>query len=460
MRKRSNPAPGDGGARGLAIVGVAAVVIIVGGVVGVATDWTFGIGGGGDGSGGTGATTCDHDATGRYASVRTTKGTFVLELLEGKAPRTVANFQSYARSGFFDGTIFHRVSPDFVVQGGGFLPDGEDKANERAPIPLEAGESNVARTVAMARTNAPDSATSEFFVNMKDNSASLDPKPGSPGYAVFAEVVDGWSVVEKIANAPTKANPILQGDGETYPTTPIVMKCVELMPAYGDERTGFDFYAFDDDYDVAPGGLVSFPVVVRNTGNVPLAINLTADFGGWTGALETGHVNVNVAADGGDVNLVGMQAPANATGEHTVTVTATPDQGEPKTLEFAIVVNPDIGGTRAGEEENNLVQVRYLGIYDDGRIFDTNIAAVWENDDLPRALAPGSGPHTAPFKAYLGTGESSVSGYGTVIVGFREAIVGLAEGETAGSRLPPEKAYQDGKVRLFMMSVLSIDGTG
>jgi peptidyl-prolyl cis-trans isomerase A (cyclophilin A) len=136
----------------------------------------------------------------------TTRGDIVLELDAQKAPKTVANFMAYVNAGHYDGVIFHRVIPTFMVQTGGYKADLSEKP-VRAPITLESrsGLSNVRGSIAMARTGIPDSATSQFFVNVADN-LFLD-QPNSRdgnGYAVFGKVVEGMDVVDKIKAVPTQ----------------------------------------------------------------------------------------------------------------------------------------------------------------------------------------------------------------------------------------------------------------
>ena len=139
------------------------------------------------------------------ATVRfeTTHGNFTVELLEKEAPVTVENFLTYVDDGFFDGTIFHRVIPGFVIQGGGLTPDFAQKKT-RAPIKNEAanGVKNLRGSLSMARTDDPHSATSQFFVNLTDNDF-LDQGRGNPGYAVFARVTEGLDVVDAIAKVKT-----------------------------------------------------------------------------------------------------------------------------------------------------------------------------------------------------------------------------------------------------------------
>jgi peptidyl-prolyl cis-trans isomerase A (cyclophilin A) len=133
----------------------------------------------------------------------TTLGEFTVELFEKEAPVTAANFLKYIDDGFFDGTIFHRVIPGFVIQGGGFTEDMSQKRTHPA-IKNEAdnGVKNHRGTLSMARTNDINSATSQFFVNLKDNDA-LDHKRGNFGYAVFGKVTKGMEVIDKIAAVET-----------------------------------------------------------------------------------------------------------------------------------------------------------------------------------------------------------------------------------------------------------------
>jgi cyclophilin family peptidyl-prolyl cis-trans isomerase len=135
--------------------------------------------------------------------IETNLGDFTLELDADKAPLSVENFLSYVDDGFFDGLIFHRVIPGFMIQGGGFAPDMSQKKN-KAPIKNEAtnGLKNLRGTVAMARTNDIHSATSQFFINLTDNSF-LDNAPGNHGYAVFGKVVDGLDTIDRIAKERT-----------------------------------------------------------------------------------------------------------------------------------------------------------------------------------------------------------------------------------------------------------------
>jgi len=138
--------------------------------------------------------------------IKTSKGDITARLDDAKAPETVRNFLAYAKEGFYDGTIFHRVIEGFMIQGGGFTADMRQK-NTKPPIKNEAanGLDNLAGTLAMARTSAVDSATSQFFINLDDNDF-LDHKDNSPsgfGYAVFGSVCGGMDVVKAIGSVPT-----------------------------------------------------------------------------------------------------------------------------------------------------------------------------------------------------------------------------------------------------------------
>ncbi len=136
--------------------------------------------------------------------LKTSLGDIVLELNPAKAPKTVANFLQYVRDKHYDGTVFHRVIDGFMIQGGGMDAEMREKST-RAPIPLEAanGLRNDRGTIAMARTGDPNSATSQFFINVVDNDMLNAPKPDGHGYAVFGRVVQGMDVVDKIRAVPT-----------------------------------------------------------------------------------------------------------------------------------------------------------------------------------------------------------------------------------------------------------------
>ena len=149
----------------------------------------------------------------------TTHGDITIELFEDDAPITVENFLAYVDDGFFDGTIFHRVIPNFMVQGGG-LTAGLEQKPTRSPIKNEAdnGRSNKRGTLAMARTQVVDSATAQFFINLSDNTF-LDHGARDFGYAVFGQVTDGMDVVDAIAQVPTGN----RGGHQNVPLEPITI---------------------------------------------------------------------------------------------------------------------------------------------------------------------------------------------------------------------------------------------
>ncbi len=192
--------------------------------------------------------------------IKTSMGVITAELYGDKAPKTVANFVQYVKAGFFNGTVFHRVIPDFMIQGGGFTPDMKQK-EPRPPIQHEGrealakGAKNDVGTLAMARTNDPHSATAQFFINVKDNdflNPTLIP-PGDPvprfeyqgrvyentpranlvnapqlwGYTVFGKITKGMDIVEKIKQVPTAT----VGGHQNVPVTPVVIESVKLVDA-------------------------------------------------------------------------------------------------------------------------------------------------------------------------------------------------------------------------------------
>lgn len=160
--------------------------------------------------------------------MQTNKGTIVLELDAEKAPETTANFVEYAKSGFYDGTIFHRVIPNFMIQGGGFEPGMKQKST-RAPIKNEAdnGLKNDVGAIAMARTSDPNSATSQFFINTKNNGFLNHTAPTAQGwgYCVFGKVVEGLEVVQDIEKVSTGA----RGGHQDVPKEDVIIEKVTMV---------------------------------------------------------------------------------------------------------------------------------------------------------------------------------------------------------------------------------------
>jgi cyclophilin family peptidyl-prolyl cis-trans isomerase len=157
--------------------------------------------------------------------VATTAGEFTLELDTGRSPLSVANFLQYVQEGFYEGTIFHRVVNGFVIQGGGYTADHQQKET-RTQIPNESGNglSNQRMTVAMARTGEPHTADSQFYINLTDNTA-LDPKATRWGYAVFGEVIAGESVVDDIGHRATSP----KGEFQDLPAAPVIIEKMTLI---------------------------------------------------------------------------------------------------------------------------------------------------------------------------------------------------------------------------------------
>ncbi len=172
----------------------------------------------------------------------TNLGAFTLELEPQAAPKTVANFMNYVHKGFYKGTTFHRVISSFMIQGGAFSADMKEKSGDapianEAKVAIDAGLHNTRGTIAMARTNDPNSASSQFFINVEDNSSKLDaPRPDGWGYCVFGHVVQGMETVDKIKAVPThqmqvqhpQAGMVPMGD---VPVTPVVITDVQEVKA-------------------------------------------------------------------------------------------------------------------------------------------------------------------------------------------------------------------------------------
>ena len=152
--------------------------------------------------------------------LKTSLGTITIQLDPTHAPLSTANFLNYVDKKFYDGTIFHRIIPGFMVQGGGFTPDMMEKPAD-APIHNEStnGLKNLRGTISMARTSDPDSATAQFFLNLVDNDSLDAPPGGGPGYAVFGKIIGGLDVIDKMAKVPTTT----KGENENVPVDPVTL---------------------------------------------------------------------------------------------------------------------------------------------------------------------------------------------------------------------------------------------
>ena len=163
----------------------------------------------------------DAASTAPQVQFKTSMGNFTIEVYTDKAPKTAENFLQYVKDKHYDGTIFHRVIDNFMIQGGGYTLSKEERKT-RAPIALEAqtGLKNDVGMVAMARTNQPNSATAQFFINVKNNDF-LNARGASDGYAVFGKVISGMEVVNKIKSVPTGFMDV--------PTEPVVIQSATLI---------------------------------------------------------------------------------------------------------------------------------------------------------------------------------------------------------------------------------------
>jgi cyclophilin family peptidyl-prolyl cis-trans isomerase len=163
--------------------------------------------------------------TNQKAKIQTSKGEIIIELYSNKAPTTVENFKTYVEEDFYDGTVFHRVIPGFMIQAGGFTQEGQQKQTH-SPIILESdnGLLNEKYTIAMARTKNPNSATSQFFINTANNNF-LNYGVRDEGYAVFGKVISGFEIVDEIEKVQT----ISKNGAQNWPVENIIIEKIELI---------------------------------------------------------------------------------------------------------------------------------------------------------------------------------------------------------------------------------------
>lgn len=174
------------------------------------------------------AIAAEQPAKNPVAVMETSMGNIKIELFQKEAPVSVKNFLDYANSGYYAGTVFHRIIPGFMAQGGGLTAELQPKPGAKPPIKNEAdnGLKNDRGTIAMARTSDPNSATSQFFINVVNNNSLNRPSFDGYGYAVFGKVIDGMDIVDKIVSAPQeRKNSVFQN----VPKTPIQIKSVKIQ---------------------------------------------------------------------------------------------------------------------------------------------------------------------------------------------------------------------------------------
>ncbi len=176
------------------------------------------------------ATLSGFSYAGPKVEFKTNLGNFVVDLDSDKAPKTVNNFLAYVKSGFYNGTVFHRVINGFMVQGGGFTTDLVQKPTQ-PPVVSEAqnGLKNQIYTIAMARTSDPESATAQFYINVKDNPGLDFPNAMGNGYTVFGKVISGTQTIDKIKQVPTGVASTPRGRMADVPNTPIMIESVTIL---------------------------------------------------------------------------------------------------------------------------------------------------------------------------------------------------------------------------------------
>lgn len=390
--------------------------------------------------------------------LETSKGVIAIEMLT-VSNVTVANFLQYVEDGYYDGTIFHRVvrktaneSCIGVVQGGGYTKGLKAKQPDLGPIPLERPSvkfrnlSHVKGMVAMARTDEPDTATTQFFIDVED-STCLD--RSRDGYAIFGKVVKGLDVAEAMLASKTRTVDAF----ENVPEEDIVLRRARVEGTRG--PAALELAMLHEGYVIAPDGNLSVALLVKNVGGT--RANVTFTVHGLPEGIGARMERARVGVSAGEwiPVILSLTARGASVGVANATLTAKDAaSGASATLDWRFRVQ-DVGREAADAETHPRVQVTYVGLYANGAVFDTDLS-------LPRNIRvfPGQDrPNFEPLKVYLGDDPSAGAGYTTVIPGFRDAVLGLRVGETRTVRLDPAEAYADGHVRLFEVTLLAIDAT-
>lgn len=380
-------------------------------------------------------TTCDASAPAPEASwkaekprvrITTTKGAFVAEIETERAPITANNFLNLTTSGFYDGTLFHRVVRDFVIQGGDPLSKDDDPANDGTgdpgyEIPDELNPTlrhDDAGVLSMANSG-PDSGGSQFFVTLAAT-PHLDDR-----HSVFGRVVEGLDVVRAIGGAQVDAN--------DAPLEPIrIEKAEPIEPATYEARHAVDAHVVIGEKRAEPQRAVRFAILLKNEGNTRDAIALTATPPtGWS--CET-SAPVVVAAETARVGFLTLTPPAGATGTTEIPLAVAAASGASANTTLRVTIG-DLGREVA---DGDRVTGNYAGLLLDGRLFDTSMRAVADDPEQPKFDTLGgfrAKPQYNPFQFTVGTG---------VIAGFTNLAKTAKVGETVTMEIPAEDAYATG----------------
>lgn len=373
----------------------------------------------------------------------TSMGDIVVELYHERAPVTVANHVGYAVRGFYDGTIFHRVIPGFVIQGGG-LDANLTKLETRPPIPLERHPAleNERGTLSMARGNNPNSATSQFFVNVADNTESLG---RGAGYAVFGEVVRGMDVVDAIVNVSTH-----EEDGRSnVPVDDVVLRCVSLSLPSDETDPGARASPVHDAVHPAPDAETQVAFQVVNDWDAAREIQVEPAGDATDVEVPLADANGTLALHPGGSALAIATVPAGTNGTAAVEVTeggGTSDRAETR-------VRPTEGSGPAIDRTNNTrVHVRFTGLLQTGIPFGTNEEDIDERQGL--RILPGHGRPAEPLKLWTGDGEDPEGNYTKAPQALRDPLLGLQTGHTTLASV--ESGSADAPSRWFHLRVVDV----
>lgn len=353
----------------------------------------------------------------------TSMGTFVAELDEEAAPITAGNFLNLTAAGFYNGTLFHRVVHDFVIQGGDPLSkddipsnDGTGDPGYKIPDEFNPALRHSEIGVLSMANSGPDTGGSQFFVTLAAT-PHLDDR-----HSVFGRVVEGIDVVRAIGNVQT--------DALDQPFEPIRLTKVErLDPTPFEATRSADLHIIVDNKSAEAGRVVRFAVILQNTGNVrdALALDVRAP-AGWTCATEPARV---VSAGTGRVVFLNLTPGANASGTHEIGVRVNATSGATATTSVRVILTT-LG---APVQQTDKVSANYAGVLLDGRLFDTSMERVARDPKQPKFDTIGGWSESngySPFSFTVGRG---------VIQGFTNLAKTAKVGEIVTDRIPAKDAY-------------------